>query len=663
MPILAETAASIVPALTTLDVAIIAASLLGVLAVGALTGRQSGKDASQFFLSGRGMPWWLLGMSMVATTFAADTPNLVTDLVRTGGVAGNWVWWAFLLTGMLTVFNYAGLWRRSGLMTDLGFYEMRYSGRPAAFLRGFRALYLGVVFNVMVMSVVMLAAIKIGQVLLGVGPLVSIVSASVITVVFSAVGGFRAVVLTDAVLFVLAMTGSIAAACYAVNRPEVGGLAALVSSDAVAGKLAFLPPLDFGSAESINTLLSVLLIPLAVQWWSVWYPGSEPGGGGYLAQRMLAAKDPGHATAAALFFNCAHYALRPWPWILVALASLVVYPDLNSIREAFPGIDPSKIGHDLAYPAMLTQMPSGWLGIVLASLLAAYMSTISTHLNWGSSYVVNDFYQRFVEPDASDARLVVVGRVSTVLMMIAAAAMALQLQTASQGFQILLQIGAGTGLLFILRWYWWRINAYSEVAAMVVSFVVALVLAWYGESLGVPDWAKLTLGVAVTTAGWLMVAILTPSDDAETLEEFCRSVNPAGPGWGPVRERATAAGRPIPAPLADDNVWLGLARMVLGCVAVYAMLFATGYALYGELVSAAITLALSTAAASGIVWTYRSRFLKPTTPTIESLPHDPSNAPPNGTGDPRRPHMLGAPGVNDAALSDAGRRARDETRV
>lgn len=658
MPILAETAASIVPVLTTLDVSIIVAALLGVLAVGALTGRQSGKDASQFFLSGRGMPWWLLGLSMVATTFAADTPNLVTDLVRTGGVAGNWVWWAFLLTGMLTVFCYAGLWRRSGLMTDLGFYEMRYSGRSAAFLRGFRALYLGVVFNVMVMSVVMLAAIKIGHILLGVGPLVSIVAASAVTVVFSAFGGFRAVVLTDAVLFVLAMTGSIAAACFAVNRPEVGGLAALFANDAVAGKLDFLPPLDFGSAQSINTLLSILLIPLAIQWWSVWYPGSEPGGGGYLAQRMLAAKTPGHATAAVLFFNCAHYALRPWPWILVALASLVVYPDLDSIREAFPGVNPSMIGHDLAYPAMLTHMPSGWLGVVLASLLAAYMSTISTHLNWGSSYVVSDFYQRFVEPGASDKRLVLVGRISTVLMMVAAAVMALQLQTASQGFQILLQIGAGTGLLFILRWYWWRINAYSEIAAMVVSFVVALVLAWYGEALGVPDWAKLSLGVAVTTAGWLLVALFTPSDDAETLESFCRAVNPAGPGWSPVRDRAAAAGRPIPEPSADDNLLLGLGRMVLGCIAVYSALFATGYALYGELVSAIATIVLGATAASGIVWTYRGRFQTASANIIEVFPNDLSLTLPNGAVDPRRPHMLDGNGIGSA-----GRRTRDETRA
>lgn len=641
MLLLLESATASVTAVSGLDLAIVGVCLVGVLAVGAIVSRRSGKDPTQFFLSGRGMPWWLLGTSMVATTFAADTPNLVTDLVRTGGVASNWVWWAFLLTGMLTVFNYAGLWRRSGLSTDLGFYELRYSGRAAAFLRGFRALYLGVLFNVVVMSVVMLAAIKMGQVLLGVGPLESIVAASLVTIVFSTLGGFRAVVLTDALLFVLAMTGAIAAAYFAVSRPEVGGLTGLVSNAAVEGKLEFLPPFDFASAESINTLMTVLLIPIAVQWWSVWYPGSEPGGGGYLAQRMLAARSPGHATAAALFFNCAHYAIRPWPWILVALASLIVYPDLESIRAAFPGIDDSKVGHDLAYPAMLAAMPSGWLGVALASLLAAYMSTISTHLNWGSSYVVNDFYRRFIDPEASDGRLVLVGRVSTVLMMIAAGAMALQLQTATQGFQILLQIGAGTGLLFILRWYWWRINAYSEIAAMVVSFAVAIVLGWYGGSLGVPPWAELTLGVGVTTVGWLLVALLTPADDPATLDDFCRKINPSGPGWWAVRQRAAEAGSPIPEPSPQESLGLGLLRMILGCVAVYAALFSTGYLLYGQAVSAAVAITIGLVSAIALGWSCRglmgtrSQTSTLSTPTDQ---HDDLN-PSAASGDVRRPHF------------------------
>ncbi|MEN1680917.1 MAG: sodium:solute symporter family protein [Planctomycetota bacterium] len=649
-------ATSAAPVLTGLDLAIIGACLLSVLAIGALVSRRSGKDATQFFLSGRGMPWWLLGVSMVATTFAADTPNLVTDLVRTGGVANNWVWWAFLLTGMLTVFNYAGLWRRSGLATDLGFYELRYSGRSAAFLRGFRALYLGVLFNVVVMSVVMLAAIKMGQVLLGAGPIESIVAASAVTIVFSTLGGFRAVVLTDALLFVLAMTGSIAAACFAVGRPEVGGLSGLVSHASLEGKLDFLPPLDFGSAESINTLMSVLLIPLAVQWWSVWYPGSEPGGGGYLAQRMLAARNPGHATAAVLFFNCAHYAIRPWPWILVALASLIIYPDLDAIRSAFPGVDESKIGHDLAYPAMLAAMPAGWLGLTLASLLAAYMSTISTHLNWGASYVVNDFYQRFIEPDANDSRLVLVGRLSTVAMMVAAGLLALRLQTAKQGFHVLLQIGAGTGLLFILRWYWWRINAYSEIAAMVISFAVAILLGQYGEALGVPPWAELTLGVAVTTAGWLLVALVTPPDDAATLEAFCRKLRPAGPGWRTVRERAAEAGAPIPE--APPNEWLsvGLLRTALGCVFVYATLFATGYLLYGRSIAAAGASLTALVAGSTLAWTYRVayRMSRPaTTLAHRESDDDPQSPHPDVVDGASRPHFLG----------DVGRPSRDDTRV
>ncbi|MEO1495848.1 MAG: sodium:solute symporter family protein [Planctomycetota bacterium] len=605
MTLNAVVAASPGPTLAIVDWLIVAGTLLGVLTIGALVAKRSGKDSSEFFLSGRGMPWWLLGASMVATTFAADTPNLVTDLVRSHGVAGNWVWWAMLLTGMLTVFNYAGLWRRSGLFTDLGFYELRYSGKPAAFLRGFRALYLGVLFNVVVMAIVMLAAIKMGQVLLGVGPLVSIVSASLITIVFSTLGGFRAVVLTDGLLFILAMVGALAAAYFAVNRPEVGGLAALVSHANVVDKLPLLPKFDFSTWESANTVLTLLLVPLAVQWWSVWYPGSEPGGGGYLAQRMLAARNANHATAAVLMFNVAHYAVRPWPWILVALASLVVYPDLESLRAAFPAVDPSKIGHDLAYSAMLTTLPAGWLGVVLASLLAAYMSTISTHLNWGSSYVVNDFYRRFVDPDASEQRLVLVGRVSTVSMMVLAGVLALQLQTASQGFQIVLQIGAGTGLLFILRWYWWRINAYSEIAAMIISFVVAVSLALYGESLGVPSWAQLTLGVAITTVGWLLVAIATPPDADETLEAFCRNVNPAGPGWRLIRQKAAAAGRPLPPPASADRLSLGLTRMALGCVALYAILFATGYLLYGQTDALMFAILIGVAASGALIATYR----------------------------------------------------------
>ncbi|MFO7894051.1 MAG: sodium:solute symporter family protein, partial [Longimicrobiales bacterium] len=454
--------------LVALDWWIIGLYFAAALAIGVWAARRAGKNTKEFFLSGRNMPWWLLGVSMVATTFSTDTPNLVADIVRQDGVSGNWVWWAFLLTGMLTVFVYAKLWRRAGVMTDLEFYEIRYSGKPAAFLRGFRAIYLGVFFNVMIMATVTLAAIKIAGVLLGASPLVTILVAGGVTVAFSALGGLTGVLLTDFLLFFTAMVGSIAAAVVAVGHPDVGGLDGLLASDAVVGKLSLLP--DFSDPSAF---IPVLIIPIAVQWWSVWYPGAEPGGGGYIAQRMLSAKDETDATGATLLFNAAHYALRPWPWILVGLASLVVFPTVESIQEAFPRVGDAILGHDLAYPAMLTFLPSGLLGLVVASLAAAYMSTMSTHLNWGSSYVVHDFWRRFVDPEAGERTLVTVGRVTTVVLMVLAAVLALWLRNALQAFQILLQIGAGTGLLFILRWFWWRINAFSEITAMVVSFLVA----------------------------------------------------------------------------------------------------------------------------------------------------------------------------------------------
>ena len=567
--------------LSVTDLAIIAAYFAVVLAVGLWAGRRAGKSTTEYFLSGRSMPWWLLGTSMVATTFSTDTPNLVTDIVRQNGVAGNWVWWAFLLTGMLTVFVYAKLWRRAEVSTDLEFYEIRYSGRPAAFLRGFRALYLGVFFNVMIMATVSLAAIKIAGVLLGLSPLATVALAGGATMLFSMIGGLTGVLLTDFILFGVAMVGSIGAAVVAVRHPDVGGLAALLSHPDVAGRLSLLP--DFGDASAVVPLL---VIPLAVQWWSVWYPGSEPGGGGYVAQRMLSARDEGEATAATLLFNVAHYALRPWPWILVALASIVVFPTLESIRAAFPGVPTGIIGHDLAYPAMLTYLPAGLLGLVLASLAAAYMSTISTHLNWGASYVAHDFWKRFVDPDADDRRLVAVGRASTAALMVLSAALALWLENALQAFQILLKIGAGTGLLFILRWFWWRINAYSEIAAMTVSFLVAVYLELAHPALfpGAPlsASAKLLIGVGVTTVAWVAVTLLTRPTDEAVLRRFYGLVRPGGPGWDRVVRRAEAEGAPLPSAGEHWAVPRGILAMVAGCFAVYSALFATGYWIYGR---------------------------------------------------------------------------------
>ena len=625
-----------------LDWTFVIAFFVVALAIGLLVARRSGRNTSEFFLSGRSMPWWLLGMSMVATTFSTDTPNLVTDIVRQNGVAGNWVWWAFLLTGMLTVFVYARLWRRSGVTTDVEFYELRYSGKPAAFLRGFRALYLGVFFNIFIMATVSLAAIKIGGVMLGFTPIQTILIASLVTVIFSALGGLRAVLLTDFLLFIVAMLGAVAAAVVALRQPEVGGLAGMLNSEVLSDKLSMFPRPDVTpDGTDWEPVIMLLVIPIAVQWWSVWYPGSEPGGGGYIAQRMLSAKNERHAVGATFFFNAAHYALRPWPWILVALCSLIVFPfdsstdrqaatdalksdelrplvveweadsttvdedtgariealkiqekGLTAIKQAFPKTGYGKLGHDLAYPAMLTFLPTGLLGLVVASLIAAYMSTISTHLNWGSSYVVNDFWKRFINRDAGDREQVWVGRASTVLLMVVAGGFALWLENALQAFKILLQIGAGTGLLFILRWFWWRINPYSELTAMVVSFVIAVYMQfWAPESLA--DWQRLIIGVGITTICWIAVTMITPADSEQTLRSFYRMNRPGGPGWRKVIDEAERDGETITGPEGGrSNLPSGILCMVAGCLAVYSALFGTGYWIYGNTTLGAVFTAV-----------------------------------------------------------------------
>ena len=553
------------------------------LGIGIYVSKTSGKSANDFFLSGRTMPWWLLGLSMVATTFSTDTPNLVTDIVRTNGVSGNWVWWAFLITGLLTVFVYAKLWRKSNVNTDLEFYELRYGGKPARFLRQFRSIYLGVIFNVITMSAVTLAAIKIGGIMLGLEPWQTVLTAGTVTVLFSAIGGFKGVVYTDVILFFVAMGGAIGAAYYLVNLPEVGGIQALLANENVAGKISILP--DFGNKEAVITLL---IIPLAVQWWSSWYPGAEPGGGGYIAQRMLAAKDENHAIGATFFFNIMHYALRPWPWILVALASLVVFPDLASLQSAFPNITADKLGHDLAYPAMLTKLPTGLLGLVLASLISAYMSTISTQLNWGSSYVVYDFYKTQINPEASQKRLVAVGRISTVVLMVLSTLLALLLQNAMQLFNLLLVFGAGTGLIFILRWFWWRINAWSEITAMVASGVISLLITipsikagLFGEVGVFPAWAEFPFVVFVTTSLWLLVTFITPSEDQSVLRSFYKKTQPGGPGWKKIIDAAKNDSVEL---VDSDQGWSvpsGILAMLLGCLMIYSTMFATGYYIYG----------------------------------------------------------------------------------
>ena len=580
--------------LTGIDWLVVSLYGFVALAVGVAFARRAGRGTEDFFLAGRKLPWWLLGTSMVATTFSTDTPNLVTDMVRTGGVSQNWQWWAFLITGMCTVFFYAKLWRRSGALTDVGFYELRYSGRPAAFLRGFRALYLGIFFNVMIMATVTLAAIKIGGVLLGLDKYSTVIVAATVTVIYSATSGLWGVVITDLLLFVIAMVGSVAAAYYALAQPEVGGLAGMVAHPALEGKLSFLP--DFTDWRNVA---AVLIIPIAVQWWSTWYPGAEPGGGGYVAQRMLAAKDEKDSMRATLWFNLAHYALRPWPWIIVALCSVIMYPELNDILLRFPGLDSSILDHDLGYPAMLVFLPHGLLGLVVASLAAAYMSTVSTHLNWGSAYIVDDFYRRFIAPDESERHYVKIGRISTVVLIVLASVVALWLESAHQAFKILLQIGAGTGLVFLLRWFWWRINVWSELSAMIISFVVAVYFEFLHVPLGFPelhDSVTLVAGVAITTTGWLIVTFLTPPADKETLRSFYEKIRPMGRGWRKVVPVDAVEGEGG----EGESLAAGLLAWFLGCLTVYSALFGTGYFLYGERELAMVCFAVLAVAIMGL---------------------------------------------------------------
>lgn len=585
--------------LKPLDWAIFIAFLLLSLVVGLYARKKSGQNTGEFFAGGGNMPWWLLGVSMVATTFATDTPNLVTNIVRQDGISGNWVWWSFLLTGLLTVFFYARLWKRSGVLTDIEFYELRYSGKTAAFLRGFRALYLGVFFNVLIIASVSLAAIKIGGVLLGISPLYTLLIAGLVTVIYSSLGGLRGVVLTDNIQFVISIGGAIAAAVVALQHPQVGGLANLIQHEAVASKLAILP--DISQTEVFITLF---FVPLFIQWWSVWYPGAEPGGGGYVVQRMLAAKNERHALGSVLFFNLMHYAVRPWPWIIVALCSIVVFPDLDSMRAAFPN-SADIVENDMAYPAMLSFLPVGLMGLVVTSLAAAYMSTLSTHLNWGASYVVNDFYKRFIKPSSSEKELVQIGRLATLIIMILGGSIALLLESALQGFQILLQIGAGTGLIFILRWYWWRINAASEITAMVVSFVVACYFAFLHQRLGfepVAAWQELIWGVGITTVSWLIVAFTTQVTNEKTLIHFAKITNVRGIGW-----KHIVAQFPENQTMQKANYQYALGGMIAAGIGIYALLAGIGQVLFSHWNSAGMLLLITTVC-SLLLYRWREKF-------------------------------------------------------
>ena len=585
--------------LATIDWIIISIFFVIVLGIGWWASRTAGDSTEEFFLGGRDMPWWLLGVSMVACTFSADTPNLVTGFVRESGVAKNWAWWAFLITGMVTVFIYARLWRKSNINTDLEFYEIRYGGKLASFLRGFRALYLGIFFNCLIMGSVTLAAIKIGGVMLGLEPWVVVIGASIVVVMYAALGGIKGVVWADFFQYGIAMFGAVYAAYVAVSQPEIveiGGLSGLINDPRIADKISFFP--DFSDP---TVWVPLLLIPLAVQWWAVWYPGAEPGGGGYIAQRMLSAKNEKNAVGATLFFNFAHYALRPWPWIIVALASLIIYPELSDIQAEFPGIDPKYLKDDIAYPAMLTKLGPGWLGLVVASIIAAYMSTIGTHLNWGSSYIVNDFYKRFVKPDATERQMVTMGRITTVLLMVFAGILSLTiLDNATEAFNILLLTGAGSGAVYIMRWFWWRINAITEIVTMVVATIVALILVLLVDDQQVETaildgfTVKLLITVGIVTVSWIVTTLITKPEKKEVLRAFYKLTIPGGPGWKKVVDAAIADGDPC-----DDGhgvTWQMPKQILLvfiGCIIIYTSLFGIGGLVYGNIILGVGLLTLS----------------------------------------------------------------------
>ena len=573
--------------LQLIDWIIIFASLFICFIPALFFGKRAGKSTSEFFVSGRSVPWWLAGLSMVATTFSSDTPNLVTDIVRRQGVAGNWCWWAFVLTGVATVFFYAQLWRRSGVMTDLEFYELRYSGQAASVVRGFRAVYLGFFFNCIIMASVNLAACKIGAVLFALPYWKTLLAVGLLNLVFAAHSGLWGVLVIDMIQFFIKMTAVVAAAYFAVKH--VGGLHVLVEAlskpklspdgKSMIHYLNILP--DF--KNNWDMALAVFIMPIAIQWWATWYPGAEPGGGSYIAQRMLASKSEKDSLGAVLFFNVAHYVLRPWPWILVGLCSLIVYPQLSDIQTAFPNLKPSMLGHDIAYPAMLKFLPVGFIGLMVGGLIAANSSTILTHLNWGASYMVHDFYRRFVVKDADEKHYVWAGRISTLLLFVVSSAMVFAMTSAKDNFDIMLQVGAGTGLLYLIRWFWWRINAWCEVVAMASSFTISIAFLFmkkYGIQISTHH--ALLYTIAFTTVCWLLAAFFAPPTDRQTLIDFYKKVRPFGPGWGPVRRAANITEEEAAA-ATGENIPLALLGFSAGCAMIWSSLFAVGNFLYGRM--------------------------------------------------------------------------------
>lgn len=571
--------------LTLLDWSAIAGYLVITFLLGLYFRRRATQTVDDYFVSGRSVSWWLSGTSMVATTFAADTPLVVTGLVYTQGIAGNWLWWAFLLSGMMTVFLFARLWRRSGLLTDVQFAEFRYSGKPAAFLRGFRAIYLGVLMNCLILGWVTKAMVSIVSTVLGVSDTyalgICIFFLIPFTGIYVSLGGLWGVLWTDLFQFVLKMGVVIAVAYYAVSA--VGGMTALqaklellhVQTPHSADPLGFLPDFSAGLTESPRWTLPVLtlLVNLGLQWWAFWYPGSEPGGGGYVAQRIFSARDEKQGLLAVLWFNVAHYALRPWPWILTALAAILLYP----------GLEKPETGYMLVLTAHL---PGALRGLAVAGFLAAFMSTIATHLNWGASYLVSDFYRRYLKPGAEERHYVRASQVATVLLVVASALVAASLASIKSGWEFVLEVGAGTGLVYILRWFWWRINAWSEISAMATALVSSVAIHLWKPFTGADPvvFAKSALTTTLlTTLVWVTVTLLTPPEPQTTLLDFYRKVRPHAAGWQPIAMLATET------PQTDD-LSQNLVSWALGCAMVYCALFGLGKLLFGEFAPAAALL-------------------------------------------------------------------------
>ena len=597
--------------LSLIDWAIVVAYFALSMGIGLFFTKKGGESIEEYFLSGRNVPWWLAGASMVATTFAADTPLVVTGLVAANGVAGNWLWWNMLMSGMLTVFFFARLWRRAGVMTDVEFAELRYSGRPAAALRGFRALYLAIPINLIILGWVTRAMIKILTISLGLrdvtvvgvtisGEIIAVGICFVITVAYSAGAGMWAVLWTDLVQFVIKMAAVIVLAVFAVRA--VGGIDALKAGLAT----------KFGSADAAISVLPVswtpsgltayawmpllaLFVFLSVQWWAAWYPGAEPGGGGYIAQRIFSAKTERDGVLATLFFQVAHYAIRPWPWIVTGLCTVLLYPN---------GIGPTGDREAAFVQAFVDLLPTPWAGFMMAGMAAAYMSTVGTQLNWGASYLVNDFYKRFVNKTASEKHYVSVSRWATVFLFLASIFVTMQLDTVEGAWKFLLALGSGTGLVLILRWYWWRINAWSEISAMIASFVISLVAIWTmrgrfpAGDLRTDAWVML-ITVVSSTAIWLTVTFLTSPEPEGTLEAFYQRVRPGGPGWRRISERLGYGREPIPGGALAWTNWLA------GIVAVYSSLFGIGKLIFGEYLAGTIMLIVSALAFAWIAKAFR----------------------------------------------------------